>query len=76
MHAEDWIRVKVGDVTQRDLIVPAERLPANETSIQQKKMMLRTNIGKVEDFRGKIQVHFKLRISQFIGTMVEPRLKW
>jgi hypothetical protein len=32
-------------------------------------MMLRTIIGKVEVFRGNIQVHFKLKISQFIGTM-------
>ncbi|MFD2114811.1 hypothetical protein ACFSTH_15865 [Paenibacillus yanchengensis] len=41
----------------------------NKVSIPQKKMMLGTIIGRVDVFWGEIKVHFKLRISQFIGMM-------
>ncbi|QAV17904.1 hypothetical protein PC41400_09580 [Paenibacillus chitinolyticus] len=40
-----------------------------QTSIAKKKMMLSTIINKVEVKRDGIKIDFKLRISQFIGTM-------
>jgi len=49
--------------------IPNWRKVFNQASAQQKKMMLRTIIGGIEIRRDGIKVHFKLRISQFIGTM-------
>lgn len=48
---------------------PNWRKVFNQASAQQKKMMLRTIIGRVDVFRDEIKVHFKLKTSQFIGTM-------
>lgn len=49
--------------------IPNWRKVFNQASAQQKKMMLRTIIGSIEIRRDGIKVQFKLRISQFIGTM-------
>ncbi|OME02368.1 hypothetical protein NST58_20520 [Paenibacillus sp. FSL R10-2796] len=40
-----------------------------QATVQQKKMMLRTFIDGIEFRRDGIKIHFKLRISQFTGTM-------
>lgn len=49
--------------------IPNWRKVFNQASIQQQKMMLRTIIGRIEVRKDGIKIHFKLRISQFIGTM-------
>ncbi|XID95610.1 recombinase family protein [Paenibacillaceae bacterium WGS1546] len=49
--------------------IPDWRLVFDQASPQQKRMMLRTIIGRVDVFRNEIKVYFKLKISQFIGTM-------
>jgi len=49
--------------------IPNWRTVFNQASIQQQKMMLRTIIGGIDVRRDGIKIYFKLRISQFIGTM-------
>lgn len=49
--------------------IPNWRKVFSQASIQQQKMMLRTIIGGIEVRKDGIKIHYKLRISQFIGTM-------
>ncbi|MGO0059768.1 recombinase family protein [Brevibacillus fluminis] len=49
--------------------IPNWRKVFNQASVQQKQMMLRTIIGGIEVRKDGIKIHYKLRISQFIGTM-------
>ena len=54
--------------------IPNWRKVFNQATARQKKMMLRTIIGGIEVRKDGIKVRFKLRLSQFIGTMgVEVR---
>lgn len=45
------------------------RMVFDEASIKQKELMLCTIISRVDVYRDWIKVHFKMKISQFIGTM-------
>lgn len=67
-----WVEAK--RIERKELETLREHIPNwrkvfNQSSIQQQKMMLRTIIGGIEVRRDGVKIHFKLRISQFIGTM-------
>jgi site-specific DNA recombinase len=65
----DGKRIERKELETLKQYIPNWRKVFNEASIQQQKMMFRTIIGGIEVRRDGIKIHFKLRISQFIGTM-------
>ncbi len=49
--------------------VPVWREVFEQASNEKKKMMLGTIIGSIRVYRDRIEINFKLRIDQFLGTM-------
>ncbi|MGV2963905.1 hypothetical protein [Paenibacillus sp. AGC30] len=68
-RAVDAKRIERKELETLQQHIPNWRKMFNQASAQHEQMMLGTIIGRIEIRRDGVKVLFKLRISQFIGTM-------
>lgn len=68
-HEMEAKRIEKKELETLKQHIPNWREVFNKVSIQQKKMMLRTIIVGIPVGKDGVKIDFKLRISQFIGTM-------
>lgn len=68
-HEMEAKRIEKKELETLKQHIPNWREVFNKASVQQKKMMLRTIIGGIHVRKDGVKIDFKLRISQFIGTM-------